>query len=96
MKSPLYRFKLSDDEGMNHSFEIYSNTEIRSAAGRLGGASSSGDYQVVADHMARVCSARHLWELRNLGLSDLVSDIRNRRVSLGLAKPSVIHGETDG
>ena len=96
MKSPIYRFKLRDDEGMNHSFEIFSNTEIRSAAGRLGGASSSGDYQVVADHMARVCSPRHLWELRNLGLSDLVSDVRNRRVSLGLAKPSVVHGETDG
>ena len=96
MKRPLYRFKLRDDEGMNHSFEIYSNTEIRSAAGRLGGGSSSGDYQVVADHMARVCSARHLWELRNLGLSDLVSDVRSRRISLGLAKPSVVHGETDG
>ena len=96
MKSPIYRFKLRDDEGMNHSFEIFSNTEIRSAAGRLGGASSSGDYQVVADHMARVCSSRHLWELRNLGLSDLVSDVRNRRVSLGLAKPSVVHAETDG
>ena len=96
MKSPIYRFKLRDDEGMNHSFEIFSNTEIRSAAGRLGGASSSGDYQVVADHMARVYSSRHLWELRNLGLSDLVSDVRNRRVSLGLAKPSVVHGETDG
>ena len=95
MKSPLYRFKLRDHEGMNHSFEIYSNTEIRSSAGRLGGSSSSDDYHVVADHMARVCSAQHLWELRNFGLGDLVADVRRRRVDLGLAKPSGADGKTD-
>ena len=95
MKSPIYRFKLRDNQGMNHSFEIYSSTEIRSSAGRLGGSSSSNDYHVGADHMARVCSAQHLWELRNFGLGDLVADVRRRRVNLGLATPSATQGKTD-
>ena len=28
MKKPLYRFSLRDEQRMNHSFQIYSNTDL--------------------------------------------------------------------
>ena len=86
MKSPIYRFSFRDEKRMNHSFEIYSDTEIRFASGRLGGGSSSSDYETVANHLARVCSAQQLWELNNLGLTKLVSDVRHWKMALGLSK----------
>ena len=84
MKKPIYRFSLRDEQRMNHSFEIYSNSELRSASGRLCGSSSSDDYQSVANHLARVCPAQHLWEMRKLGLTDLVAEVRQRKIDLGL------------
>ena len=84
MKSPVYRFSFRDEKRMNHSFEIYSDSEIRSASGRLGGGSSSSDYETVANHLARVCSAQQLWDLNKLGLTKLVSDVRHRKMALGL------------
>ena len=97
MKTPIYRFSLRDDERMNHSFQIFSNTDLSSASGRLGGGSSSGDYQSVANHLARVCPAQHLWEMQKLGLTDLVADVRQRKFDLGLMpKPSFWVETTDG
>ena len=88
MKKPPYRFSLRDEQRMNHSFQIYSNTELRSASGRLGGGSSSDDYQSVANHLARVCKAQHLWDMQKPGLNDLVADVRRRKIALGfLPKP---------
>ena len=84
MKKPIYMFTLCDEQRMNHSFQIYSNTELRSAAGRLGGGSSSDDYRSVANHLARVCTAQHLWDMQKLGLNDLVADVRRRKISLEL------------
>ena len=82
---------------MNHSFEIYSNTELRSASGRLGGSSSSDDYQSVVTHLARVCKAQHLWDMQKLGLSDLVADVRRRKIALGLfSEPSFSMEKTNG
>ena len=69
---------------MNHSFEIYSNTELRSASGWLGGGSSSDDYHSVANHLARVCPAQHLWEMQKLGLTDLVAEVRQRKMTQSL------------
>ncbi len=97
MKTPIYRFSLRDDERMNHSFQIFSNTDLRSASGRLGGGSSSGDYQSVANHLARVCPAQHLWEMQKLGLTDLVADVRRRKIALGLLpEPSFSVETTNG
>ena len=97
MKGPIYRFSLRDDERMNHSFQIFSNTDLTSASGRLGGGSSSGDYQSVANHLARVCPAQHLWEMQKLGLTDLVADVRRRKVAFGLLPEPFFSVEaTDG
>ena len=97
MKKPIYRFSLRDEERMNHSFEIYSNTELRSASGWLGGGSSSDDYHSVANHLARVCLAQHLWEMQKLGLADLVAEVRQRKIDLGLLpKPSYSMERTNG
>ena len=94
MKTPIYQFSLRDQQRMNHSFQIYSNTDLRSASGRLGGGSSSDDYQSVANHLARVCPAQHLWEMQQLGLTDLVADVRRRKVAFGLLPESSFSVET--
>ena len=73
MKRPIYRFSLRDEERMNHSFQIYSNTDLRSASGRLGGGSSSDDYQSVANHLARVCPAQHRASIEALTLGRIVA-----------------------
>ena len=97
MKKPIYRFSLRDEQRMNHSFEIYSNTEPRSASGRLGGSSSTDDYQSVANYLARVCKTQHLWDMQKLGLNDLVADVRRRKIALGLfSKPSFSMEKTNG
>ena len=74
---------------MNHSFEIYSETEIRSASGRLGGGSFSSDYETVAKRLARACSAQQLWKLNKLGVTKLVSDAQQRKSALGLLPNSL-------
>ena len=84
MKTPMYRFSFSYEKRINHSFEMCSDTEIRSASDRLDGGSSSSNYETVANHLARVCSAQQLWELNKLGLTTLVRDVRQRKMSLGL------------
>ena len=97
MKKPIYRFSLRDEQRMNHLFQMYLNTELRSAFGCLGGGSSSDDYQSVAKHLARVCKAQHLWDVQKLRLKDLVAGVRRRKIALGLfSKPSFSREKTNG
>ena len=84
MKTPICRFSFRDEKRMNQLFEIYSETEIRSASGRLGGGSFSSDYETVAKCLARGCSAQQLWKLNKLGVINLVGDVRQRKMALGL------------
>ena len=74
---------------MYHSFEIYSETEIRSASGRLGGGSFSSDYETVEKCLVRVCSAQLLWKLNKLGVTKLARDVRQRKMALGLLPTSL-------